>query len=88
MLKLNMLKREDRIAKKDRNMEYLFIGSVHLDIKVREPEIIDIETGELIQLNGHNGSSCFDGLSIKGEVSINEEKGKESVVHSYLDSES
>jgi len=83
-----MLKREEWIAKKDWNMENLYIGSVHLEFKVREPEIIDIETGELIQLNGHNGASCFDGLSIKGEVSINEKKAEKRGFHSYLDSES
>ncbi len=83
-----MLKREERIEKNDWNMKNLFMGSIHLEFKVREPEIIDIETGELIQLNGHNGASGFDGLSIKGEVSINEKKAEKNAIHSYLDSES
>ncbi|MFO8234352.1 MAG: hypothetical protein R6U04_02950 [Bacteroidales bacterium] len=83
-----MLNREDLNTKNGWNMKSLLPGSIHVEFKVREPELLDIETGEVIHLNGHNGAPSIDGLSITGEISISEQCTENKNIHSYLDSES
>ncbi|MFP4448922.1 MAG: hypothetical protein ACLFPH_09320 [Bacteroidales bacterium] len=82
-----MLKREEWRTKNDWNMKTLLPGSIHVELKVREPEILDIETGEVIHLNGFNCAPSLDGLSITGDITIGDNIIENKNIHSYLDSE-
>lgn len=72
------------------NMDYMnsLIHSVHLKVRKHEPEILDIETGEMIPLNGHhNPSYDIARLSVMGEFSIDEQFPAEKNGNSNLDFE-
>lgn len=83
-----MLNRDYLNTKNGWNMKSLLPGSIHVELKVREPELLDIETGEVIHLNGEYGAPSIDGLSITGEISVSEPFTENKNIHSYLDSES
>ena len=71
-------------------MDYMnsLIHSVELRIRMHEPEILDIETGEMISLNGHhNPSYDIARLSVMGEWSVEEHFLPEKNGNSNLDFE-
>ena len=63
------------LYKNDFNMKELLPNSIQVELKLNEPELVDIETGEMIHLNGYRGFTEEARLSLSGNFYYGEESG-------------
>ncbi len=62
-------------------------NSIHFELTFREPEILDIESGETILLNGYNRVPYISKISVASEVFLGEKKRLNTSNNSVLDIE-
>ena len=77
----------NQIEETDKNPVIMIPNSIHFELTLREPEILDIESGETILLNGYNGASYISRISVASEVFLGEKPRLNNSNNSVLDIE-
>ena len=75
------------IVKKEYDMDNILPISLQIGLKCKDSDLLDIETGEMIRLNGYNGTPDLARLSLPGNFNSGEQFSDELNNNSVLEIE-